>query len=63
MKHLHKDSVTEKNGIKVRVASSLSGEDSWHVRRGFTGNIRTSQGLLYNKEQGVEAIYYSNPVK
>jgi hypothetical protein len=61
--HLHKDSVTEKNGIKVRVASSLSGEDSWHVRRGFTGNIRTSQGLLYNREQGIEAIYYSNPVK
>ena len=60
--HYHTESVTEKNGVKIRVASSLSAEDSWHSRKGFVGNIRTSQGLLYSKEQGIEAIYYSKPV-
>lgn len=61
--HFHKESVTEKNGVKIRIASSLSAEDGWHKKKGFVGNIRTSQGLLYSKEQGIEAIYYSSPVK
>ncbi len=61
--HFHTESVTEQNGVKIRVASSLSAEDSWHKKKGFSGNIRTSQGLLYNKENGIEAIYYSTPVQ
>lgn len=60
--HLHTEGTTEKNGVKLRVSSSLSGEDGWHTKKGFVGNIRTSQGLLYNKEEGIEAIYYSKPV-
>ena len=60
--HFHAEATTEKNGVKLRTASSLSGEDGWHTKKGFVSNIRTSQGLLYSKEQGIEAIYYSNPV-
>ena len=61
--HRHMDSLTEQNGIKIRTAPSLSATDSWHAKKGYVGNIRTSQGLLYNKETGIEAIYYSNPVE
>ena len=60
--HYHSESTTEKNGVKMRVAPSLCGNDQWHSRKGYIGNIRTSQGILYNKENGIEAIYYSNPV-
>ena len=61
--HLHTEGVVEKNGIKLRTAPSLSGTDSWHAKKGYVENIRTSQGILYNKESGIEAIYYSNPIK
>lgn len=60
--HYHSESVSEQNGVKLRTAPSLSSEDFWHTKKGFWGNIRTSQGILYQKEHGIEAIYYSKPV-
>lgn len=59
----HQERVTENRGIKERIAPSLSGADSWHAENGFVGNVRNAQGLLYNKDFGVEAIYYSKPVE
>jgi hypothetical protein len=60
--HLHRDSSSEFQGVKVRIAPALCPADKWHARKGFLGNIRTSQGLLYQKENGIEAIYYSKPL-
>jgi hypothetical protein len=60
--HYHAEGTSEKNGVKLRTASSLSAEDFWHTKKGFWGNIRTSQGILYQREFGIEAIYYSKPV-
>lgn len=60
--HLHKDSTDEIQGVKVRIAPALCSADKWHAGKGFLGNIRTSQGLLYNRENGLEAIYYSTPL-
>lgn len=60
--HFHSEGVVENNGIKCRTASSLSSEDAWHTRKGYWGNIRVSQGLLYAKIGGIQAIYYSDPV-
>ena len=61
--HLHKDLASEYHGVKVRIAPALCPADRWHARKGFVGNIRTSQGLLYQKDNGLEAIYYSAPVE
>jgi len=61
--HKHTDKVEEMMGIKVRTAPSLCATDGWHNEKGYIGNIRTSQGLLYSKDYGLEAIYYSRPVE
>jgi hypothetical protein len=60
--HLHGEQVKEISGIKVRVAPALCANDRWHARRGYVGNLRQSQGLLYNREDGLEAIFYSKPL-
>ena len=59
--HLHKEASDEYQGVKVRIAPALCPVDRWHSGKGFIGNIRTSQGLLYQRENGIEAIYYSKP--
>ena len=60
--HLHTERVTEYKGIKVRIAPALCPADKWHEDRAFVGNIRQSQGLLYQRENGLEAIFYSTPL-
>ncbi len=60
--HLHQEGVHEYKGVKVRIAPALCSADRWHSRKGFTANIRQSQGLLYQRENGLEAIYYSTPL-
>jgi hypothetical protein len=57
--HLHHESVDEYKGVKVRVAPALCAPDKWHAKHGYIGSLRNSQGLLYNREEGLEAIYYS----
>lgn len=61
--HRHRDAVQEHKGVKVRTAPALCATDAWHFESGYVGNIRTSQGLLYNKEHGLEAIFYSTPLE
>jgi hypothetical protein len=60
--HLHQEASDEYKGVKVRVAPALCPPDKWHARRAYIGNIQTSQGLLYSRENGLEAIYYSKPL-
>lgn len=60
--HLHGEQVKEEAGVKVRVAPALCANDRWHARRGFVGNLRQSQGLLYQRDNGLEAIFYSTPL-
>lgn len=61
--HFHSEQVVENQGIKVRVLPSLCAPDSWHSDKGFTNNIQTCQGLLYSRNNGLEAIFYSKPVE
>lgn len=57
--HYHHEQSDDIKGIVVRVAPALCSPDKWHSRAGFIGSIRRSQGLLYQKEEGLQAIYYS----
>lgn len=61
--HLHHEIVKEHNGVKIRVVPSLSGNDVYHYDRGYTGNIRVAQGFLFDKNTGLEGIFYSKPVQ
>ncbi len=57
--HTHHEQSNDMKGIIVRVAPALCSPDKWHSRAGFIGAIRRSQGLLYQREDGLQAIYYS----
>lgn len=61
--HLHRESVDEYKGVKVRIAPALCSADKWHARKGFVLNLRQCQGLLYQRENGLEAIYYTTPLE
>ncbi len=60
--HLHSEQSDDYKGIVVRVAPALCSADKWHSDKGFLGAIRRAQGLLYQRENGLEAIFYSTPL-
>lgn len=60
--HRHIEQTDEMHGIKVRTCNALCAPDQWHFAQGYVGTLRTSQGLLYNKTHGLEAIFYSTPI-
>lgn len=57
--HRHIEASEDMKGIVVRMAPALCAPDSWHAEHGYVGTMRRSQGLLYQRENGLEAIYYS----
>ncbi len=60
--HRHYEGAEDMKGVVVRIAPALCSPDKWHARKGFIGSIRRSQGLLYQRDNGLEAIYYSAPL-
>lgn len=58
----HHESVKEYKGVKVRIAPALCPPDKWHASHGFSESLRQSQGLLYQRDHGLEAIFYSTPL-
>lgn len=60
--HRHHEETNEYKGVKVRIAPVLCAEDKYHHKKGYIGGIRTSQALLYGKDSGLEAIYYTTPL-
>lgn len=57
--HTHAEASQDTKGVVVRVAPALCSPDAWHARKGYVGSVRRSQGLLYQRENGLEAIFYS----
>lgn len=51
--HRHQEKIDEFHGVKVRQFSSLSPPDAWHAENAFVGNLRTAQGLIWNKDEGL----------
>lgn len=58
----HHEHVDDIKGVRVRISPALCPPDRWHAAKGYVGNLRQSQGLLYQRENGLEAIYYSKPL-
>lgn len=58
--HTHAEASEDIKGIIIRVAPALCPPDAWHAKHGFLGNMRRSQGLLYQRDNGLEAIIYSS---
>ncbi len=58
----HHEQVNDIKGVRVRIAPAICPPDKWHADKGYVGSIRQSQGLLYNRERGLEAIFYSTPL-
>lgn len=57
--HLHSEQSEDIKGVVIRVAPALCPPDKWHSAKSFTNNMRRSQGLLYQRDHGLECIYYS----
>lgn len=58
--HTHQEHVSEINGVKIRTVPSIAEIDNWTSKKGFVGNKRCAQAFLYDKENGLDAIYYYN---
>lgn len=60
--HLHKTKLDEKFGIRVRTLSALTPPDAWHAENGFVGNLRSAEGFIWNKQEGLISVVYHNEV-
>lgn len=58
--HFHKTQVDEFHGVRVRIIPSLSPADAWHYESGFTGQLRTGEAYVWNKEKGLVAQFFHN---
>lgn len=52
--------LTEDLGVTVRYLSSLTGTEEWHHRKGYVGQIKAADALIYNDEYGFVAHLNSN---
>ena len=59
-KQTHYAAADTLDGVTVRVLPSLAGTDSWHFRRGFVGNRRAAQALVYSRHDGYAGTFSAN---
>ena len=58
--HKHKNYADENFGVIVRILPSLCSTDSWHNRKGYIGNIKSSNAYLWSKKKGLVSIHQYN---
>ena len=51
--HLHRkgETISEHSGVRVCVAPSLAGRDSWHAQQGY-GHLRSMEAHVWHRDQG-----------
>jgi len=49
MGHFHRILVDEKQGVRKRIVSSITGKDAWHYESGYD-SLTAAQGIIYNKK-------------
>lgn len=49
--------VSEELGVRVRTIPSLTPPDAWHTRKGYIGNVRAAECLVYHPEAGYRAQF------
>lgn len=45
--------VSENKGVTVRILPSLCAPESWHVGRGYVGNLRAAEAYVWDSEEGL----------
>ena len=53
--------VSEEQGVRVRTIPSLTPPDAWHTRKGYVGNVRAAEALVYHPEAGYRAQFSHVP--
>lgn len=53
-------SLTEDHGVTVRYLSSLTGNEEWHHKKGYVGQVKGADGFIWNDELGLTAHLNSN---
>lgn len=49
--------VAEDQGVRVRTIPSLTPPDAWHARKGYVGNVRAAEALVYHPRAGYRAQF------
>lgn len=49
--------IEEIGGVIVRALPSLTNTDEWHYLKGYVGNVKASEVLLFHKSQGPFAVF------
>lgn len=58
--HFHSQRTEEKDGVIIRYLPTLTPTDSWHFDNGFTGAVRSTVSFLWDKENGLEEMWFIN---
>lgn len=53
-------STQEHKGTVIRYMRSLSGTDAWHNRKGYVNNVRSGEGFIWNKDNGLICQFSAN---
>jgi hypothetical protein len=51
--HIHQTRLEEKYGVRVRTLSALCSPDDWHAEQGYVGNLRSAEGFIWNRNEGL----------
>lgn len=58
--HLHHEITRDIQGVVVRFLTSLCPPDEWHSSKGYVGSVQAAEAFMYDKENGLCAVYYHN---
>ena len=56
--HFHHEEVLEVKNAKIRMMSSLSGDDNFHYDHGYTGTLKQAQCFIWHAYEGLKDIYH-----
>ena len=59
--HLHQTRTEESHGVRVRILPSLSPPDAWHAGNAYVGCLRSAEGYIWNREEGlIGQVFYTD---
>ena len=61
--HTHTETLKTDKGIRLFTSPAICSPCDWTVSKGYIGNELQAQAFLFDKETGLEAIYYSDPIE
>jgi hypothetical protein len=59
--HLHQTRLEETHGVRVRILPSLSPPDAWHAVNAYVGCLRSAEGYIWNRDEGlIGQVFYTD---